>query len=201
MRYHSQEAGNTFYKHDVCSYIKNYSLVLLVASSLASCAASREKPEISSATKTVEKGKVRLNLDARLAKAQSYFNAGQYGSAEQAFRLAIETDPYDIEAWLGIAATYDNLKKFPNANKAYMIAVKLKGYTPEILNNLGYHYILRGHFDKARKALIAAQRKQPDNPYIQNNLRLLGEREAAKNRKTSFNDSSSLSKNPQTRSQ
>lgn len=146
--------------------------------SMSACTGSQGALETAEIARQKETGRINAKNSARLATALQFFNEGKFGSAEQAYRLVIEKNPYDLEAWLGIAATYDNLKKYENANRAYMVAVKLGGYSGEILNNLGYHYILRGHYDKARKALTAADKKMPENPYVQNNLALLKQREA-----------------------
>ncbi|MGH1350160.1 MAG: tetratricopeptide repeat protein [Methyloligellaceae bacterium] len=146
---------------------------------LTGCAHNQEEARLLKSPAIAQADKMKAMQSARIQTAKQYFKEGKYGSAEQAYRLAIEKDPRNLEAWLGIAAAYDQLKKFDNANRAYMIAVKIKGFTPEILNNLGYHYMLRGHYDKARKALVAANRKQPGNPYIQNNLNLLAKYEQA----------------------
>lgn len=148
---------------------------------LSGCAATNDFTEKSLRETSVKKKKGSIKEHTQgLRKAQGYFNTGQFGNAERAFRLEIEKDPFNVDAWLGIAATYDRIKKYSNANNAYMIAVKLKGYTPDILNNLGYHYILRKDFSKARKALEAANQKDPGNPYIRNNLEILKEREATR---------------------
>ncbi len=173
MFYYSQKWIAAVSERKSCSVLRRMSAVIIITAPMSACGASLSSDALIAPAGAEAKSKLLAVERQRISTAEKYFHEGKYGSAEQAYRMAIETNPRNVEAWLGIAATYDQLKKFPNANRAYMISVKLKGYTPEILNNLGYHYILRGELKKARKALTAAIKKQPDNQFIQNNMRLL----------------------------
>src|SRR5262249_10814437 len=57
--------------------------------------------------------------DDYLRMGKVYFRSGNYGSAEEKFRKAVEVTPKDAEAWLGLAASYDQLRRFDLADKAY----------------------------------------------------------------------------------
>lgn len=115
-----------------------------------------------------------------LAKGKRYYRDGDYGLAEQSFRLAIEEDRNNAEAWLGLAASYDRLRRFDQADRAYNVLFKMVGQTPTVLNNRGYHYILRGDYALARQTLAAANAADPGNPFIRNNLALLNWESTAK---------------------
>ncbi|MCC2112541.1 MAG: tetratricopeptide repeat protein [Hyphomicrobiales bacterium] len=108
-----------------------------------------------------------------LVLGRNHFAAGDYGLAEKHFRLAVESNPENAEAWLGLAAAYDQLKRFDLADPAYAETVKLVGETAEVLNNRGYSYMLRGDYRKARRDLKRAASLDPENPQIQANLEQL----------------------------
>ena len=114
-----------------------------------------------------------LPSERALDKGKRYYRDGDYGLAEQSFRLAIEEDRNNAEAWLGLAASYDRLRRFDHADRAYKVLFRMVGQTPTILNNRGYHYILRGDYASARQTLAAAQAADPGNPFIRNNIALL----------------------------
>ena len=121
-----------------------------------------------------------LPSERALSKGKRYYRDGDYGLAEQSFRLAIEEDRNNSEAWLGLAASYDRLRRFDQADRAYKVLLKMVGQTPTVLNNRGYHYILRGDYASARQTLAAAQAADPGNPFIRNNLSLLDWESTAK---------------------
>ena len=118
-------------------------------------------------------GLVGKDPNDEISLGKKHYHAGNFGTAEQHFRRAVEQYPHDAEAWVGLAASYDRLKRFALADRAYAQATKLLGETPELLNNKGYSFLLRGDYLRARKVLMAAQAMDPDNPYIKNNLQLL----------------------------
>ncbi|MFM9848711.1 MAG: tetratricopeptide repeat protein [Hyphomicrobiaceae bacterium] len=121
-----------------------------------------------------------LPSERALSKGKRYYRDGDYGLAEQSFRLAIEEDRNNAEAWLGLAASYDRLRRFDQADRAYNVLFKMVGQTPAVLNNRGYHYILRGDYALARQTLAAANAADPNNPFIRNNLALLNWESSAK---------------------
>jgi Flp pilus assembly protein TadD len=121
-----------------------------------------------------------LPSERALSKGKRFYRDGDYGLAEQSFRLAIEEDRNNVEAWLGLAASYDRLRRFDQADRAYNVLFKMVGQTPTVLNNRGYHYILRGDYALARQTLAAAQAADPGNPFVRNNLALLDKESTAK---------------------
>jgi len=118
-----------------------------------------------------------LPAEKPLELGKNYYNKGEFGLAEQAFRNAIELNKSDPEAWLGLAASYDRLRRFDQARRAYDVLIKLAGRTPVVLNNLGYHYILQGEYGRARQVLLEAKRIDPGNKFIRNNMDLIESRE------------------------
>jgi Flp pilus assembly protein TadD len=121
-----------------------------------------------------------LPAEKSVEMGQRYYQHGQYGLAEQAFRQATELDHNNAEAWLGLAASCDRLRRFDHAKRAYDVLVKLVGRTPVVLNNLGYHYFLSGDRARARETLTAALRDDPQNEQIRDNLALVaGDRPAS----------------------
>lgn len=114
-----------------------------------------------------------LPSEKALDKGKRYYRDGDYGLAERSFRLAIEEDRNNAEAWLGLAASYDRLRRFDLADRAYRVLLKMVGQTPTVLNNRGYHYILKGDYAAARQTLTAALAADPGNPFIRNNIALI----------------------------
>lgn len=116
----------------------------------------------------------RTNL--QIAKAS--FQRQAYGLAEKHFRLAIEDNRKDAEAWLGLAASYDQLRRFDLADRAYGELRVLIGDNVVIFNNLGYSYTLRGQYAKAATMLARAERLSPDDPQVLENIGFLERRRA-----------------------
>lgn len=106
-------------------------------------------------------------------KGRLHYRNQDYGNAEKAFRLAVERDPRNMDAWLGLAASYDRLRRFDMAERAYGVIIERAGYTASVHNNLGYHYYLRGDTAKARHHFEAARSLDPASVTVQNNLKLL----------------------------
>lgn len=105
-----------------------------------------------------------------------YFNRGDFGLAEMAFRETVEKTPNNTGAWIALAASYDNIRRFTFADRAYATAISLAGETPQILNNQALSYMLRGNLTVARAKLIKALRLDPHNRVARNNLRLVDSR-------------------------
>ena len=123
----------------------------------------------------------RQEQQSNLQIAQASFQRRAYGLAEKHFRLAVEEDRRNAEAWLGLAASYDQLKRFDLADRAYDELRALIGETVVVLNNLGYSQTLRGNFAKARSLLARAQSLAPDDERVQDNIDFLNrERVAAR---------------------
>lgn len=146
-------------------------LLLGLSMLLGACSAGSHDLETLAAAEPAVFGS--LPSERALSKGKRYYRDGDYGLAEQSFRLAIEEDRNNAEAWLGLAASYDRLRRFDQADRAYNVLFKMVGQTPTVLNNRGYHYILRGDYTLARQTLAAAQAADPGNPFIRNNLVLL----------------------------
>ncbi len=114
--------------------------------------------------------------DLELTNAQKHFARGEFGLAEKNFRLAIEGDSHNPEAWLGLAASYDQLGRFDLADRSYKRTKQLIGETPVVLNNMGYSYMLRGDLGEARRLLLRARKMDPLNVRIQRNIEELNVR-------------------------
>lgn len=113
-----------------------------------------------------------------LELAQANFRRGAFGLSEKHFRLAIENNRKNAEAWLGLAASYDQLRRFDLADRAYDKAQDLLGEDPVLLNNRGYSQILRGNYANAEVLLARAQQKAPDDERIVRNIEFLYQRRA-----------------------
>lgn len=141
----------------------------LVAVALAGCQTS----VLDTSSDPAFHGSGQGGLAARkIAFAQKQFAAGNYGLAEENFRLAVEATPDNGTAWLGLAAAYDQLGRFDLADRAYAQLLKLEGRKASILNNQGYSYILRGDMKNARKVLADARALAPGNTIIEGNWKL-----------------------------
>ena len=102
-----------------------------------------------------------------------HFIAGNFGLSERNYRLAVESDPSNAEAWLGLGATYDQLGRFELADRSYSQVMKLAGPVPQLMNNMGYSQMLRGKRKKARSFFKKAHKALPDNETILGNKELL----------------------------
>ncbi len=111
--------------------------------------------------------------DRPTALGVAYFESGNYGKAQAAFKKATELTPTDGLAWLGLAASYDRIRRFDAADVAYRQAAKYVGNQPAYYNNVGYSYLLRGNLREARRFFLKAYELDPTNPVTANNLTLL----------------------------
>lgn len=108
-----------------------------------------------------------------LQEAKDQFREGNFGLAEQKFRIIVEKEAGNAEAWLGLAASYDQLRRFDLADRAYGQVIKLSGESAALLNNRGYSYLLRGDRARARAEFAKAQRVDPQNSFVRNNMSAL----------------------------
>ena len=154
-------------------------LVLMLAS-LAGCASVEPLATTTpDRPRAAEKGNF-TSEPGDLGIAKTHYRDGQYGLAEKHFRLAVERQSDNVEAWLGLAATHDELGRFDLADREYAQVARKSGSSFELLNNRGYSYMLRGELARARKDFLAAQRLDPDNEFVNNNLRILDDKRAAR---------------------
>ena len=109
----------------------------------------------------------------KLQAAKEQFRERNFGNAEQQFRLIVEKDAGNAEAWLGLAASYDQLRRFDLADRAYAQVAKISGPSAVLHNNIGYSYLLRGDRARARQEFLKAQRLDPQNAFVRNNLTYL----------------------------
>jgi len=114
-----------------------------------------------------------LQLEEGMVGAKYHFKAGNYGLAERNYRLAVENDPANAEAWLGLGATYDQLGRYDLADRSYKQVLKLAGPVPQLMNNMGYSYMLRGKSKKAKSYFTKAYKGLPDNETVVGNKALL----------------------------
>jgi Flp pilus assembly protein TadD len=94
------------------------------------------------------------------ATSQSVYNqglaladAGDFASAEGAYRRAIALDPKLAEAWNGLGHSLKKQKRFPEALAAYDQALELRPDFPLAMQYLGELYVEMGQLDKARDLL------------------------------------------------
>lgn len=120
------------------------------------------------------RGAPRSNLEI----AQQSFQRQAYGLAEKHFRLAIEEDRRNAEAWLGLAASYDQIRRFDLADRAYDELRALAGDSAAVLNNMGYSHTLRGNYGKAASLLARAQRLAPEDERVLENIDFLNRQRA-----------------------
>jgi len=150
---------------DIKSVIKAVCVISLIM--LTGCQSS------SSDTKAELESKFAKQLEEGLPAAKHHFRSGNYGLAERNFRLALETEPTNAEAWLGLGATYDQLGRYDLADRSYKQVLKIAGPVPQLMNNIGYSYMLRGKKSKAKVYFAKAQKGLPENPTINGNRVLL----------------------------
>jgi Flp pilus assembly protein TadD len=112
-------------------------------------------------------------LEEGIPAAKHHFKAGNYGLSERNYRLAIENNPTNAEAWLGLGATYDQLGRYDLADRSYDQVMKIAGPVPQLMNNMGYSQMLRGKRKKAKTYLAKAENGLPDNETIIGNKELL----------------------------
>ena len=127
----------------------------------------------SSDTKASLESEFTKQLEDGLPAGKHHFKAGNYGLSERHYRLALEIDPTNAEAWLGLGATYDQLGRFDLADRSYKQVLKIAGPVPQLMNNIGYSYMLRGKKRKAKTYFAKAQKGLPENLTINGNRVLL----------------------------
>lgn len=150
--------------------------IVIAMSALAGCAVDKG---LNGGLGTVTGSIGSLEAQSERATARAHFKRGAYGLAEKHYRLAIEANRKDAEAWLGLAASYDHLRRFDLADRAYDKLRSLVGDNAILLNNLGYSETLRGNYVEAAKLLARARRKAPDNAQVHRNIEFLEQRLAA----------------------
>lgn len=165
MRTLSRKFVNTNGAKIVKLFSKVIALCALVA--LVGCQSS------SSDTKADFEEKFAKEIEKGVPAGKQHFRAGNYGLSEQNFKLAVEIDPANAEAWLGLGATYDQLGRYDLADRSYKQVMKIAGPVPQLMNNLGYSHMLRGKRKKARSFFSKARKGLPDNETISGNRQLL----------------------------
>ncbi|MEL7543058.1 MAG: tetratricopeptide repeat protein [Pseudomonadota bacterium] len=139
---------------------------VILATALAACSSARIDEEVA-----VSPSATPGAADVRAASLQ--FKEGAYGNAAKHFKIAVEKEPKNPDAWLGLAASYDRLRRFDLADRSYKQARKLSGDTAEIMNNIGYSYLLRGDLPRARQFMSAAYERNTTDPRIISNIETL----------------------------
>ena len=114
-----------------------------------------------------------IQLEEGLPAGKHHFKAGNYGLAEKNYRMAIENDVANAEAWLGLGATYDQLGRYDLADRSYQQVLKIAGPVPQLMNNMGYSLMLRGKSKKAKTYFAKAYKGLPDNETVIGNRELL----------------------------
>ena len=147
------------------SIVKIGALIAIVA--LAGCQTS------SSDTKANLDNSNIIQIEDGIPAGKHHFRAGNYGLSEKNYRLAIENDPNNAEAWLGLGATYDQLGRYDLADRSYKQVLKLAGPVPQLMNNIGYSYMLRGKQRKAKTYFAKAFKGLPDDETVLGNKVLL----------------------------
>lgn len=148
------------------SLVKFTAIVALAALTGCQAGSSDTKASLDNPASTIE-------LPEGIPAGKHHFKSGNYGLSERNFRLAIETDPANAEAWLGLGATYDQLGRYDLADRSYKQVLKIAGPVPQLMNNLGYSHMLRGKRKKARSYFRKAHKALPDSEIVNGNRELL----------------------------
>jgi Flp pilus assembly protein TadD len=148
------------------SFFKVTTIVAMAALTGCQASSSDTKANLDNPANTIE-------LPEGMPAGKHHFKSGNYGLSERNFRLAIESDPSNAEAWLGLGATYDQLGRYDLADRSYNQVLKIAGPVPQLMNNLGYSHMLRGKRKKARTYFAKAYKALPDNEIVNGNRELL----------------------------
>lgn len=114
-----------------------------------------------------------------ISEGKEHYRRGEYGLAEQSFRLATETAAFGqnggsrvaaLEAWYGLAASYDQLRRFDMADPIYDHIKSEYGTSVTYYNNYGYSLEMRGEAAKARMEFQRATELAPRCQISRNNL-------------------------------
>lgn len=81
----------------------------------------------------------------------TYFNAGQYAEAADAFLKTIEKDNSQPAVWANLASAYAKMGKNQEALDAYQKAIELDSENPAYYQNQGSLYAEMGNGEKARE--------------------------------------------------
>lgn len=141
---------------------------VLTVFALSGCQSSSSDTKVN-----LDNPKSTIELAEGIPAGKHHFKAGNYGLSERNFRLAVEADPVNAEAWLGLGATYDQLGRYDLADRSYKQVLKIAGPVPQLMNNLGYSHMLRGKRKKAKSYFAKAYKAMPDNETLNGNRDLL----------------------------
>jgi tetratricopeptide (TPR) repeat protein len=92
----------------------------------------------------------------------SYYEAGQYQQAIDAYILAVRLDPENADANYNLGMAYGSLGQYKEAIEAYKRAIRIKPDYENAYYNLGHAYSNLKQYDNSVKAFRLAIRKKPD---------------------------------------
>lgn len=101
-----------------------------------------------------------------VAIGMANFGSGQYGTASQAFRAALQTDPHNADARFYLGAVLFKQRDFDAAVREWREAVRAKpGYFPAVFA-LGAMLAERRQYQEAKPLLRNALKLRPDHPGV-----------------------------------
>ncbi|HVG20939.1 MAG TPA: tetratricopeptide repeat protein [Blastocatellia bacterium] len=92
----------------------------------------------------------------------SYYEAGQYQQAIEAYKRAVKINPEYADANYNLGMAYSSLGQYKEAIEAYKTAIRINHDYDAAYYNLGHAYSNLKQYDNSVKAFRQAIRKKPD---------------------------------------
>lgn len=103
---------------------------------------------------------------AAMEEGLELFQQGDYEAAAEAFRVVLETDPDNLDAYVSIGSSYLRLKRLSEAARAFRKALDLNAESAKARVGLGQTYQLYEDYDAAFEELTKALELAPDDPEV-----------------------------------
>jgi 4-amino-4-deoxy-L-arabinose transferase-like glycosyltransferase/Flp pilus assembly protein TadD len=103
-----------------------------------------------------------------------YRDAGDYESAVEYYRLAVEESPEFDLAYNSLGSSLSRVGRDVEAERAFLKALEINPRLASAKSNLGLLYLQRGRVDEARRRLLAATEDDPTLKAAWDNLARLG---------------------------
>jgi len=110
------------------------------------------------------------NTDAFYFLSELSFRRGDYDSAAQYIRNALQYDPENAEAYCNLGFILREAGRFDDAEQCYLKALQLNPHLPEAHLSLGNVYKEKEQFEDAIRVYQKALQLDPDAPEVYSNL-------------------------------
>jgi Flp pilus assembly protein TadD len=130
------------------------------------------KPKVTKADDAVSLSSKPKDIGAEvyLSLARMHENRGDFNTAINQYRKALEVAPKDLTTLVSLARLYDRQGQFDQAEELYQRAVKAHPNSAVALNDQGLCYARQNKLSESLAALQKAVKIEPDKAMYRNNL-------------------------------